>query len=53
MGALAYYLATRSEKEPADELLGEFLKRSAAIASHTVTARGTQTSYHVDTLGIR
>ena len=45
MGALAYYLACLPELS-----LGEMLRRAGVIASHTVTARGTQSSYHVNTL---
>ncbi len=45
MGALAYYLACLPGLS-----LGEMLRRAGVIASHTVTARGTQSSYHVNTL---
>lgn len=55
MGALACYLATTPQSliPPDTEQflgLGELLKKSAAVASHTVKARGTQTSFSVDTL---
>ena len=45
IGALAYYLACHSTLA-----LGEMLRRSGVIASHSVQAKGTQASYNVDKL---
>ena len=58
VGALAGYLATSHasilidgpEREGPHSSLGDLLKRSVAVASHSVTAKGTQASYLVDTL---
>jgi sugar/nucleoside kinase (ribokinase family) len=59
VGALAGYLATvldGSESKKGEWLpvppgtLGDLLRKAAAVASHSVTSRGTQTSYVVDKL---
>lgn len=56
MGALAGYLATSPSSlfpaggEGQASSLGKHLKKAAAVASHSVTARGTQVSYVVGTL---
>ncbi len=46
MGALAYYLACFKGQWS----LAEMLRRACVIAAHTVKARGTQSSYCVETL---
>ncbi len=58
VGALAGYLATNppdvlEREEPgtaAAVTLGGLLRRAAAVASHSVRAKGTQASYIVETL---
>ena len=52
VGALAYYLATSptTYSNITEDKLENFLKRSGAVASHTVGFRGTQASYDVHTL---
>ena len=53
MGALACYLATHPRArrgEVEEESLRAFLEMAARVASHSVMARGTQTSFNVDNL---
>ena len=60
MGALACYLSThpRATREGEgqgcvvveEQSLGMFLKMAARVAGHTVTARGTQTSFNASAL---
>ena len=46
VGALAYYLACHCKSLS----ILDMLKRSGIIASHTVMAKGTQTSYNVENI---